>query len=48
MSEDELVEALADGGLDRKSREDLYRMAQERDIAGRSEMSKDELKRALS
>jgi len=34
-------------GLDRLTKEELYQRAQEADIQGRSEMSKDELVRAL-
>ncbi|HEV7535728.1 MAG TPA: Rho termination factor N-terminal domain-containing protein, partial [Acidimicrobiia bacterium] len=33
--------------LDELTKEELYEMAQEKDIAGRSQMSKDELKKAL-
>jgi len=34
-------------GLDRLTKEELYQRAQEADVQGRSEMSKDELVRAL-
>ncbi len=39
--------ATDDGDLDELSREELYHRAQEEDIPGRSQMSKDELKKAL-
>jgi hypothetical protein len=34
--------------LSRMTREELYKLAQQKDIAGRSNMTKDQLKRALS
>ena len=41
------VDGQADSSLDGLTRDELYELAQERDIPGRSKMKKDELRDAL-